>query len=198
MLNPVIVVAIIVQVIVSKFSRIAGAVLGYMLTTGILLWGISVYGEGNHIVWADIPLSQPVFLTACLVWYGFDTRAFIAAWKEISDDSDERLQMYPKSDPVTIIHSKGDADETSVYLEPVYVARERGEFRSALDTCEIAIQQLPASAEAYNLQGLLLEDLGRPEEALEAYRTALQLDSKFDDARLNLLEAEAEWKKQRD
>ena len=84
MFNPVIVVAIIVQVIVAKFSRIAGAVIGYIITTGILLWGISVYGQGNQIALFGIPLSQPILLMACLVWYGFDTRDFMAARKKAS------------------------------------------------------------------------------------------------------------------
>ena len=85
MFNPVIVVAIIVQVIVAKFSRIAGAVIGYIITTGILLWGISVYGQGNRIALFGIPLSQPIFLIACLVWYWFDTREFMAARKKASE-----------------------------------------------------------------------------------------------------------------
>ena len=65
MFNPVIIVAIIVQSLVSKVDRIAGAVLGFLITTGIFLWGLSVYAEGNQIALFTIPLSQPVFLIAC-------------------------------------------------------------------------------------------------------------------------------------
>ena len=83
MFNPVIIVAIIVQSLVSKANRIAGAVLGFLITTGIFLWGLSVYAEGNQIALFTIPLSQPVFLIACLVWYGFDTREFMVARKEL-------------------------------------------------------------------------------------------------------------------
>src|SRR4030042_1043819 len=82
MFNPVIIIAIIVQSLVSKANRIAGAVLGFLITTGILLWGMSVYAEGNQIALFTIPLSQPVFLIACLVWYGFNTREFMVARKE--------------------------------------------------------------------------------------------------------------------
>ena len=82
MFNPVIVVAIIIQWIVAKFSRIAGAIIGYIVTTGILLWGISAYGEGSQITLFGMPLSQPIFLIACLVWYLFDTREFLAARRE--------------------------------------------------------------------------------------------------------------------
>jgi hypothetical protein len=85
MFNPAIVAAIIEQVIVSRFSRMAGAAIGYMITTGILLWGVSVYGEGGQIALAGIPLSQPIFLVACLVWYGFDTRELMAARKMASE-----------------------------------------------------------------------------------------------------------------
>lgn len=85
MFNPVIVVAIIVQWIVAKFSRIAGVVIGYIVTTGILLWGVSVYGEGDQIALFNIPLSEPVFLIACLVWYGFDTRELMNTRKEVAE-----------------------------------------------------------------------------------------------------------------
>jgi hypothetical protein len=84
MFNPVIILAIIVQALVAKASRIAGAVIGYVITTGILLWGISVYGQGDQIALFAMPLPQPVFLIACLVWYGFDTREFMAAKNEAS------------------------------------------------------------------------------------------------------------------
>ena len=79
MFNPVIFAAIIIQYVVSKSSRIAGAVIGYAITTGILLWGISLYGEGKQIALFGIPLSGSIFLLACLVWYGLDTRELLAA-----------------------------------------------------------------------------------------------------------------------
>jgi hypothetical protein len=82
MFNPVIIVAIIIQALVAKANRIAGAVIGFLITTGIFLWGMSVYAAGNQIALFTIPLSQPVFLIACLVWYGFDIREFLLARKE--------------------------------------------------------------------------------------------------------------------
>ena len=94
MFNPVILVAIILQAIVSRSSRIAGAVLGYVITTGILLWGISLYGDGDQIALFGIPLSAPIFFLACLVWYGFDTREFTAARKQASGTKeDEQLSQ---------------------------------------------------------------------------------------------------------
>ena len=81
MFNPVIIIAIIIQALVTKFSRIAGAVMGYLITTGILLWGLSLYNEGDQIAFFGIPLSEPIFIILCIVWYGFDTRDFLAARK---------------------------------------------------------------------------------------------------------------------
>ena len=81
MFNPVIIGAIVVQAIISRFSPIAGAIAGYLVTTGILLWGISAYADGLQIALFGIPLSENVFIFACLVWYGFDTKELLAARK---------------------------------------------------------------------------------------------------------------------
>jgi len=85
MFNPVIIIAIIVQCFVSKVSRIAGAVVGYLITTGILVWGFSLYADGYQVAFFGIPLSQTVFLFACAWWYSFDTKEFNAAARENSD-----------------------------------------------------------------------------------------------------------------
>jgi len=77
--NPIIVVAIIGQRFISKASPMAGAIAGYAITTGILLWGCSLYSEGLQIGFFGIPLSQSAFLVLCLVWYCFDTRELVAA-----------------------------------------------------------------------------------------------------------------------
>jgi len=71
--NPIIIVALIIQGVISKASHLAGAITGYLITTGILIWGLSVYSAGDLITLFGIPLSQQAFLVACLVWYGFDT-----------------------------------------------------------------------------------------------------------------------------
>jgi len=77
--NPIIIVAIIAQSFISKASRMAGAVVGFIVTTGILLWGISLYGGGSGIALLGIPLSETVFIAVCIAWYGFNTRALLRA-----------------------------------------------------------------------------------------------------------------------
>lgn len=82
MFNPLIIIALVIQSAVAKSSRKAGAVLGFIITTGIFFWGLSLYADGDQIAFFGIALSQPVFIIACLVWYGFDTKEFMAAQGE--------------------------------------------------------------------------------------------------------------------
>jgi hypothetical protein len=85
MFNPIIIIAIIIQGVVARSSRKAGAILGFVITLGILLWGISIYGDGDQIAFFGIPLSEPIFYLACLVWFGFDTMEFVAAQKKAAE-----------------------------------------------------------------------------------------------------------------
>jgi hypothetical protein len=84
MLNPVIIIAIIGQALVSKFSRTAGAIVGYLITTGILAWGITVYAGGDQVALFKIGLSESVFFIVCLIWYAIDTFEFSSARKQSS------------------------------------------------------------------------------------------------------------------
>ncbi len=79
MFNPFIVIAVIIQMAIASASRIAGAITGYIITTGILLWGLGVYSSGYQVALFGIPLSQTVFIIAILAWYAFDTKEFIEA-----------------------------------------------------------------------------------------------------------------------
>jgi tetratricopeptide (TPR) repeat protein len=70
---------------------------------------------------------------------------------------------------------------------------ERGEYRYALEWCERAIEGLRAYlADAYNLRGILLEELGRDEEAVESYRRALEMQPGMAEAADNLTSLEEE------
>ena len=77
-MNPVIIAALCVQAFVSRISRLAGALLGYAITTGILIWGLNAYGEGQQIALFGIPVSQGMFVAACIFWYGYDTKHLLA------------------------------------------------------------------------------------------------------------------------
>jgi hypothetical protein len=80
-MNPVILIAIVLQIFISRVSRMAGAIASYLITTGILLWGLSLYSEDSGIAFFGVPLSEPAFIVICMVWYGFDTRALLRVQK---------------------------------------------------------------------------------------------------------------------
>ena len=80
-MNPIVLIAILAQGMIARINRMAGAIAGYVLTTGILIWGLSLYSQGSSIALIGIPLTQPVFLVVCAVWYGFDTKAYLKARK---------------------------------------------------------------------------------------------------------------------
>lgn len=79
LVNPIVIIAIIAQSMIARTNRMAGAIAGFVLTTGILIWGLSLYRQGSGIALLGFPLSQPIFLVVCLVWYGFNTKSFLTA-----------------------------------------------------------------------------------------------------------------------
>lgn len=94
-MNPIVIIAIIAQGFIARANRMAGAIAGYLITTGILVWGLSLYSAGSEIAFLGIGLSQPVFLVICAVWYGFDTRAFLRARKIAA--AREQAVQFPQS-----------------------------------------------------------------------------------------------------
>jgi len=89
--NPVIIGALFVQNLISKASKVAGAIVGFAITTGIMVWGLFIYSEGSQIALFGIPLSQEAFIMACIVWYGFDTKSFLAAKKVTENDTTKEV-----------------------------------------------------------------------------------------------------------
>jgi tetratricopeptide (TPR) repeat protein len=84
--------------------------------------------------------------------------------------------------------------EAQNHLEQAYNYYEEAEdFEKALEECETAIELDPYLADAHNLRGVLLEELGRPFDALGAYKKALQLAPDFVEAEENLSDLKAEF-----
>lgn len=75
-------------------------------------------------------------------------------------------------------------------LDRAYTLETDGNLEEALRVCDSILSNAPELAEAHNLRGIILEQTGDKEEALEAYRSALKLDPGFDDAKQNLLDLE--------
>lgn len=75
----VIVVSYLVKNFISSHSRVAGALFGFLITTGILLLGLLLYSGGGAMMIGVIELSQPVFLGVCVIWYLMDLAELVNA-----------------------------------------------------------------------------------------------------------------------
>lgn len=84
------------------------------------------------------------------------------------------------------------SDEAAHHLEQASALEDRDEYKEALEECDTAIRLDPNLADAHNLRGVILEELGRNGEAIQAYREALRLDPGYAAAHENLKAAEAE------
>ncbi|MCX6032107.1 MAG: hypothetical protein NT169_22770 [Chloroflexi bacterium] len=82
MYNPIIVVGIFLQSLVQRASRTAGAIVGFLITTVLLLWGLAAYAGGDYITLFGIELSRSVFIGLCAVWYIVDAGQLSAARKQ--------------------------------------------------------------------------------------------------------------------
>jgi tetratricopeptide (TPR) repeat protein len=74
-----------------------------------------------------------------------------------------------------------------------YYYKETEEFDKALQECEATINLDPYLADAHNLRGMILEELGRSLEAIGAYKRAIRLDPDFVEAEENLNSLKAEF-----
>jgi len=85
-------------------------------------------------------------------------------------------------------------NEAEQHYEQASAYEEQNEFDEALKECDAAIQITPNYADAHNLRGIVLEGLGRKEEAVLAYREAIRSDPTYSEAAENLKNLEDELK----
>jgi len=85
-----------------------------------------------------------------------------------------------------------EADPVQQQLDKAYDCEVVGKPDEALQLCAEIIQINPDLAEVYNLQGIVLEQLGRKQEAFQAYEKAVKLDLDFEEANENLVELKKE------
>jgi len=97
-LNFVILGAILIQMLVSRFNRVIGAVLGFLVTAGILIWGLSAYTQGGSISFFGLNLSQGAFIIACVIWFGLDVYDLNRAVK--ARNTAEFTNMQPPQPPL--------------------------------------------------------------------------------------------------
>lgn len=78
-MNPVIFIAVIIQSAIAKSSPRLGAMVGYLITSGILLWGLGVYAQDGWITFFGFDLSFSAFIIFCVIWYLYDSFQFLFA-----------------------------------------------------------------------------------------------------------------------
>lgn len=75
--------------------------------------------------------------------------------------------------------------QLSAHLDRGWDLVSRGDFAGAVMSAEKSLELDQDSPDAHNLLGYIFQSEGRPEEALEHYRAALELDESYVDAMLN-------------
>jgi tetratricopeptide (TPR) repeat protein len=84
-------------------------------------------------------------------------------------------------------------DPAQEHMDLAVANIDAGELEEALHECELAIQIAPFLADAQNYRGMILQELERLDDAIDAYQIAVQLDPEFDAARENLYCARLQW-----
>ncbi len=84
--------------------------------------------------------------------------------------------------------TKNPMDQLSAHLDRAWDRMAAGDIQSALRSAEKAVEMDRENPEVQNLMGYVLAAEGRPDEAIEHYRQAIELDESFVEAMLNATE----------
>jgi len=166
-----------------------GCLMASVLVVAILVWFLPAFlfhsrGE-DWRAWLIVgPFATLVIVVMITVTYG------LAAGSR--RDLDEMPLQHTEQGPDQRVELGTMSIQAQQHLDLAYDHEDRDEFTNALRECETAVRFDPGYSEAHNLRGIVLEVLGRKEEAIAAYGEAVRLDPAFDEARENLYEAEAE------
>jgi hypothetical protein len=78
-MNPIILLAVLGQTVLANISKPLGALAGYAITTGMLVWGLGLYSHGHAVALFGNAAPKELFVVWCLFWYGYDTKVAIEA-----------------------------------------------------------------------------------------------------------------------
>jgi hypothetical protein len=65
-------VAVVAVVVVSRFNRKIGGIMGVILTAAIAWWGFGIYSGGGHLAMAGAPLSKTWFIVFLAVFFMYN------------------------------------------------------------------------------------------------------------------------------
>ncbi len=120
-----------------------------------------------------------------------DTSELLEIWKSNDremyvEEAFEAVKLLLEERGVPVPEQSEDIAESS-HLDKAYrYYREEKNFKKALKGCNSAISLEPSLADAHNLRGIVLAELGRPAEAIKAYKKALEIEPGFSEAKENL------------
>ena len=90
----------------------------------------------------------------------------------------------------------GDIERRTIakqYSDKAQKTYDKGRnIKSALGDIDLAIQFEPESAEFHNLRGLILDTIGKTDDAINSYHEAIRLNPNLEDAKANLIDAESD------
>ncbi|MEA3354622.1 MAG: CheR family methyltransferase [Campylobacterota bacterium] len=92
---------------------------------------------------------------------------------------DEPVVIADKTVDKTDISTKEEINNTENVLNKIKTLANRGDFRKALDECEILLENNKNISELYYIYGLLLCEIGEYTKAIEAFKYTLYLDQEF-------------------
>jgi eukaryotic-like serine/threonine-protein kinase len=102
---------------------------------------------------------------------------------------DQALAAFDRAIAAGRLKIKRDADDADAHYNLAMALRGRNLYHEALDQLHAALHIRPEFAEALSMSGVVLDALGRKEEATTAYREALKLQPGLLTARGNLATA---------
>lgn len=117
-MNLVILGAVLVQWFVSTKNRLAGAIMGLLITFGIAIWGLGLYAQGYQVAFFGMALSQGLFLIFIFAWLVYDVVQIVqAAAGKVNVRLAEDTTVYHEPStlaPVALYLHKGDSLDLSV------------------------------------------------------------------------------------
>ncbi len=61
---------VILQILVSRYHRKAGSVIGILVTLALLIWGFITFSNDNIPITFTSLQSRPIFILLCVMWFG--------------------------------------------------------------------------------------------------------------------------------
>ena len=120
---------IILSIFISRINKLVGGIVSFLVTTGILVFGLSLYAEpGWTLMIFGIEISKGVFIILIIVWYAFDIKQILDRIKEgsllknLRNQASEKLRSGARANDVLFQMVSGlenQDDSTKVLMRDI-------------------------------------------------------------------------------